>query len=47
VCSLPVKDIEFDEATGAKPQLSRTLQILNQNTDEPIRGKRYAKLEIL
>jgi len=40
-----VKDIEFDEATGAKPQLSRTLQILSQNTDEPIRGKGFAKLK--
>ena len=33
-----MKDIEFDEDSGAKPQLSRSLQILDQNTEEPIRG---------
>jgi hypothetical protein len=38
ICSFFVNDIEFDEATGAKPQISRTLQILDQKTDEPIRG---------
>ena len=38
VCSLKVKDIDFDEATGAKPQMSASIQILDINTTEAIRG---------
>ena len=45
VCSLPVNDIEFVEETGAKPQMSRTLQIVDRESDESIRGWNSVSLQ--
>jgi len=45
VCSLPVNEIEFVEETGAKPQMSRTLQILDQESQDPVRGWNSVSLQ--